>query len=59
MKLPFEIWILTICLLSIIIGTITSKSFWQLIKKKCKHCDGERYIEIVGEGFWEKCEHCN
>ena len=60
MKLPIELWA-TICILTIIIiGTVTSKSFWSIIKRKCKECKGDGIIHFddANGGFWEYCEHC-
>lgn len=65
MMMPFEVWyallIFALAILAILIGTLTSRSFWEIVKrrKKCKHCYGAGYVEHVGEGIYEKCEHCN
>jgi hypothetical protein len=28
-------------------------------RKPCKHCYGAGFVEHVGEGIKEPCEHCN
>ncbi len=60
MKLSFEAWITILIIVSLILGTITSKSFWWIIRNKCKHCNGKKKIHFddANGGFWENCEHC-
>lgn len=57
----YTLIILLIALGGALLATVTSPHFWMIVnrKKKCKHCYGEGYVEHVGEGLYEKCEHCN
>jgi hypothetical protein len=61
MELSKELWICLMIISILVIGTITSKSFWSLVrKKKCPHCNGDKMVHFddEGDGLWEKCEHC-
>lgn len=46
--------------IGIVVGTLTSRGFWQLFKKKnvCTECDGTNEVHIDGEDIWVKCEQC-
>ena len=51
--------VIILSLTGIILGTITSRSFWAWLKVKlCKHCHGTGLIYHIGEGIEEPCEHC-